>query len=179
MTAKRFETLVLPLKGAAFNLAYWIVQSREEAEDVVQEAYLRAFRAFPKFRGENVRAWLLVIVRNQAYSALDARKRSGGVFLVSEVLGAREGSEKQEVASSDPSPEAIMIADADRREILDALAKLPLSYRDVVVLREMEDLSYAEISEITGVPIGTVMSRLSRGRAELKKAVLRQRSGEN
>ena len=177
-STRRFETLVMPLKGAAFNLAYWIVQSREEAEDVVQEAYLRAFRAFPRFRGENVRAWLLVIVRNQAYSALDARKRTGSVFPLSEDSGAHEGRDRYEVASSDPSPEAIMIADADRREILDALAKLPLFYRDIVVLREIEDLSYAEISEITGVPIGTVMSRLSRGRAELRKAVLRQRSGE-
>lgn len=169
----RFETLVMPLKGAAFNLAYWILQSREEAEDVVQEAYLRAFRAFPRFKGENVRAWLLVIVRNQAYSALDARKRTGSVILLSGDLRARNGGEEPEVASSDPSPEAVVMAEADRQEVLRALAGLPLIYRDVVVLREMENLSYADISEITGVPIGTVMSRLSRGRAELRKAILR------
>jgi RNA polymerase sigma-70 factor (ECF subfamily) len=174
----QFEDLVMPLRGAAFNLAYWILQSREEAEDVVQEAYLRAFRAFPRFRGENVKPWLLVIVRNQAYTALDARKRSGSVILLSEDLKVRRGGEEPEVASSDPSPEATMISEANRQEVLSALAELPHVYRDVLVLREMESLSYAEISEITGVPIGTVMSRLSRGRAELKKTVLRQRVGE-
>jgi RNA polymerase sigma-70 factor (ECF subfamily) len=175
-STNRFEELVMPLRGAAFNLAYWILKSREEAEDVVQEAYLRAFRAFPRFRGENVRPWLLVIVRNQAYTTLDARKRAGSVVLLSEDLKARRGSEEPEVASPDPSPEAAMVAEADRQEVLDALAGLPLVYRDVVVLREMESLSYADISEITGVPIGTVMSRLSRGRAELRNAILRQRS---
>jgi RNA polymerase sigma-70 factor (ECF subfamily) len=177
-STNRFEELVVPLRGAAFNLAYWILQSREEAEDVVQEAYLRAFRAFPRFKGDNVRPWLLVIVRNQAYTSLDARKRTGSVILLSEDLKARRGGEEPEVASSDPSPEATMISEANRQEVLGALAKLPFVYRDVVVLREMENLSYAELSEITGVPIGTVMSRLSRGRAELKKAILRQRAGD-
>jgi RNA polymerase sigma-70 factor (ECF subfamily) len=177
-STKRFEELVMPLRGAAFNLAYWILQSREEAEEVVQEAYLRAFRAFPRFKGENARPWLLVIVRNQAYTALDARKRTGGVILFSEDLKARRGGEEPEAASFDPSPEATMISEADRQEVLSALGQLPLVYRDVVVLRGMENLSYAEISEITGVPIGTVMSRLSRGRAEFKKAILRQRAGD-
>jgi RNA polymerase sigma-70 factor (ECF subfamily) len=174
----RFEELVMPLRGPAFNLAFWILQSREEAEDVVQEAFLRAFRAFPRFKGESVRPWLLVIVRNQAYTALHVRKRTGSVILLSEDLKARRGGEEPEVASLDPSPEATMISEANRQEVLGALAKLSLVYRDVVVLREMENLSYAEISEITGVPIGTVMSRLSRGRAELKKAILRQRAGD-
>lgn len=174
----RFEELVMPLRGAAFNLAYWLLQSRAEAEDVVQEAYLRAFTAFPKFKGDNVRPWLLMIVRNQAYTALDARKRTASVIVLSEDVKARRGGEEPEVASSEASPEADMISEADRKEVLRALAKLPLAYRDVVVLREMENLSYVNISEITGVPIGTVMSRLSRGRAELKKAILRQRAGD-
>ena len=180
MLAKsRFEDVAMPLRNAAFNLAFWILQNREEAEDVVQEAYLRAFRAFPRFKGDSVRPWLLVIVRNQAYTVLDARKRAGKVIVLTEDLKARRGGkEPPEVASSEPSAEASMISETNRQEVLSALAELPLVYRDVVVLREMENLSYAEISETTGVPIGTVMSRLSRGRAELRKAILRQRAGD-
>ena len=174
----RFEELVMPLRSAAFNLAYWIVQSREEAEDVVQEAYLRAFRAFPNFKGDSVRPWLLVIVRNAAYTALEARKRTGKVIKLTEDHKGRNDGGEHEVASTDPTPEAAMISEVDRQQVLSALSGLPLIYRDVLVLREMEDLSYAEISEITGTPMGTVMSRLSRGRAELRKAVLRQRAGD-
>ena len=174
----RFEELVMPLRSAAFNLAYWILQNREEAEDVVQEAYLRAYRAFPKFKGENVRPWLLAIVRNQAYTVLDARKRTGKVILLTEDLKARREGEVHEIASAEPSPETSMISENNRQELLSALAELPPIHRDVVVLREMEELSYAEISEVTAAPIGTVMSRLSRARAELRKAVLRRRAGD-
>jgi RNA polymerase sigma-70 factor (ECF subfamily) len=177
MAAKtRFEELLLPLRGAAFNLAYWILQSREEAEDVVQEAYLRAFRAFPRFQGDSVRPWLLAIVRNSAYTALAARKRSGSVVQLTDDLRARKGSGVHDVASTDPSPEMIMISEVDRQQLLSALSELPLIYRDVLVLREMETMAYAEIADVIGAPIGTVMSRLSRGRAELRKAVLRRRA---
>lgn len=173
----RFEELVMPLRSAAFNLAYWILQNRDDAEDVVQEAYLRAYRAFPSFRGESVRPWLLVIVRNQAYTVLNTRKRFGKVILLTQDLKVREEVDIEEIASSDPSPESSLISAIDRQKLLSALAGLPLIYRDVLVLREMEGLSYADIAEITGTPIGTVMSRLSRGRAELRRAVLRQDAG--
>ena len=86
-----FETLMMPLRRMAFNLAFWILQNREEAEDVVQDAYLRAFRAFPKFEGDSVRPWLMVIVRNQALTALEARKRSGHVVLLTEDLKLSRG----------------------------------------------------------------------------------------
>src|SRR5205823_1164970 len=116
---------------------------------------------------------------NQAYTALSARRRGGKVIVLAEDIKPRRDGGEHEAASTDPSPEAAMISEVNRQELLDALAVLPLIYRDVVVLREMENLSYAEISEITGTPIGTVMSRLSRGRAELKKAVLRRRAGDD
>jgi RNA polymerase sigma-70 factor (ECF subfamily) len=173
IAATRFEQLAMPHRNAVFNLAYWILRSREEAEDVVQEAYLRAFRAFPAFKGDAIKPWLLVIVRNAAHSALEARRRASNVVLLSDDLKVkvRKGGEAPETASEAPSPEAQLIAKGERQLLLSALAKLPLKYRDVVVLREMEGLSYSEIAEVTGIPIGTVMSRLSRGRAELRKAL--------
>jgi RNA polymerase sigma-70 factor (ECF subfamily) len=167
----RFQQLVMPHRTAAFNLAYWMLRDRDEAEDVVQEAYLRAFRAFPAFRGDAFRAWLLAIVRNTSLTALQARKRAESLILPSGDFNAREDFEIREPASADPSPEAMVIAEDDRKHLLAALAQLPLNYRDVLVLREMEGLSYGEIAEIIAIPIGTVMSRLSRARAELRKAL--------
>jgi len=167
----RFERLAMPHRNAAYNLAYWMLRSRDEAEDVVQEAYLRAFRAFPTFKGDAIKPWLLVIVRNACYSALEARKRNNSIILLSDDLKARRCVQAPEMASSAPSPEAELIAEGERQQLLSALAELPLKYRDAVVLREMEGLSYSEIAEITGTPIGTVMSRLSRGRALLRKAL--------
>jgi RNA polymerase sigma-70 factor (ECF subfamily) len=172
----RFEQLVVPHKDAAFNLAYWILQSRDEAEDAVQDAYVRAFRAFEAFTGDGARAWLLAIVRNVAYSALDARKRSRSLVLLRDDLRTTHDGGPKEVASTDPSPEAIVIAQGEQKRFQDALAELPLIHRDILVLREMEGLSYTEISQITGTAIGTVMSRLSRARAELRRLLSVQNS---
>ena len=141
---------------------------REDAEDAVQDAYVRAFRAFDTFAGAGARAWLLAIVRNVAYSALQARKRSRNVITLSEELSL---GDSVDAVSQEPSPEAIVIAQEGQQLLLDALTKLPPIHRDILVLREMEGLSYAEISQITGVAIGTVMSRLSRARAELLRSV--------
>jgi RNA polymerase sigma-70 factor, ECF subfamily len=168
----RFERLAMPHRDAAYNLAYWMLRSRDEAEDVVQDAYLRAFRAFPTFKGNAIKPWLLVIVRNACYSALEARKRNNRMILLSDDSNARRDVQAPEVATCAPSPEAELIAEAERQQLLSALAELPLKNRDVVVLREMEGLSYSEIAEITGTPIGTVMSRLSRGRALLREALI-------
>ena len=140
--SSRFEQLTMPHRNAAFNLAYWILRDREEAEDVVQDAYLRAFRAFPAFKGENVKPWLLVIVRNTAYSALQARKRAGRLILLSDDFEIRMDGEATEAICAAPSPEALVIAEGDRKQLLAALAQLPLKYRDIVVLREIEGLSY-------------------------------------
>jgi RNA polymerase sigma-70 factor, ECF subfamily len=163
-----FEELVIPHRNSAFNLAYWILQSREDAEDAVQDAYVRAFRAFDTFAGTGVRAWLLAIVRNVAYSAFDARKRSRNVITFREESALRDTVDD---VSQEPSPEAAVIVREEQQLLLDALMRLPPIQRDILVLREMEGLTYAEISQITGTAIGTVMSRISRARAELVRSV--------
>jgi RNA polymerase sigma factor (sigma-70 family) len=161
----------MPHRTAAFNLAYWMLGNREEAEDIVQEAYLRGFRAFASFKGADIRPWLLMIVRNAALTALDLRKRTNNVILLSEDVWAASGNNAEDIAATTPSPEAQVIAASERQALISALAKLPLKYREVIVLREMEGLSYLEIAETTGMAIGTVMSRLSRARAELRRTL--------
>jgi RNA polymerase sigma-70 factor (ECF subfamily) len=170
MVAKTpFEELVTPHLQAAFNLAYWIVRSREEAEDVVQDAYLRAFRAFAGFRGAAAKPWLLAIVRNVAYRALQKRKRSATVIFFSEDLKHRDREAVSEAASAEPSAESLLLAADERQRLLSALAGLSVDYREVLVLRELEEMSYSEIAEAIAAPVGTVMSRLSRARAELRE----------
>jgi RNA polymerase sigma-70 factor (ECF subfamily) len=168
VSRSRFEEVVLQHRSSAFNLAYWILQSREDAEDAVQDAYVRAFRAFDTFAGAGARAWFLAIVRNVAFTALAARKRSRKTVTLSEELSFGDGLD---AVSQEPSPEAAVIAQQGQQVLLDALTRLSPIHRDVLVLREMEGFSYAEISQITGTPIGTVMSRLSRARAELLLSV--------
>ena len=171
VSRSRFEELVIPHRNAAFNLAYWILQSRDDAEDAVQDAFLRAFRAFETFSGVGARSWLLAIVRNVAYSALDARKRSRSLIMPSEEMRSLNVSNLEQMPSDDPSPEEVVTAGHEHVRLLNELARLPLIHRDILVLREMEGLSYAEIAQITGTAIGTVMSRLSRARAELRGAL--------
>jgi RNA polymerase sigma-70 factor (ECF subfamily) len=169
-----FERTALPHMNAAFNLAFWLVRSHADAEDVVQEAYLRAFRGFHGFAGADVRPWLLAIVRNVAYRFLSNRRRSGNVVSIDEAFdrGSEEAGEAQ-IASDAPSSEARLIGEADRAMVHSALAELPPIFREVLMLREIEGLAYRQIAEVTGAPIGTVMSRLSRGRGELRKVLMR------
>jgi len=175
MVAKTpFEELVTPHLQAAFNLAYWIVRSREEAEDVVQDAYVRAFRAFSGLRGETAKPWLLAIVRNVAYRALHNRKRAGNVIFFHEDLKHRDREAVSEAAAAEPSAESLLVAADERQQLLSALARLSVDYREVIVLRELEGLTYNEIAEAIEAPVGTVMSRLSRARAELRDQVARQ-----
>ncbi|HWE16960.1 MAG TPA: sigma-70 family RNA polymerase sigma factor [Hyphomicrobiaceae bacterium] len=174
MVSKDFEESVLPHMKAAFNLAYWIVRSREEAEDVVQDAFVRAFRAFPRFDGAAPKPWLLTIVRNVAYRALQNRNRAGNVVLFSEDLKNRESEDVREIPTPERSAETLLVAESEREQLLSALAELPAHYREVVVLRELEGLSYGEIARAVDAPVGTVMSRLSRGRAELRNALTRR-----
>jgi len=174
ISRSQFEELVIQHRNSAFNLAYWILLSLEDAEDAVQDAYVRAFRAFDTFSGAGARAWLLAIVRNVAYSALDARKRSRNLITLSEELSL---GDSVDAVSQEPSPEAVVIVQEGQQLLLDALTRLPLIHRDILVLREMEGLSYAEIGQITGTPIGTVMSRLSRARSELLRSVRSSVSG--
>jgi RNA polymerase sigma-70 factor (ECF subfamily) len=155
---RRFEAQALPHLDAAYNLARWLSRSPADADDIVQDAMLRAFRAFDGFRGGDAKAWLLTIVRNCWLSAGAATRRRGHTSLDDENLQAAE-----------PDPEATAIQAGARRRLDAMIAALPEEFREVLILREMEDLSYREIAEITGAPIGTVMSRLARARAILRE----------
>jgi RNA polymerase sigma-70 factor (ECF subfamily) len=166
--------LALPHLDAAFNLALWLVRSEPDAEDIVQESYMRAFRGFHGFAGTDIKPWLLAIVRNAAYRWLSNRRRAANVISLDEAFGGpgEEPGESQ-IASEDPTPEAQLIGEVDRNLVRSALAELPPIFREAMVLREIEGLAYREISQVTGAPIGTVMSRLARGRRELRKALNR------
>jgi RNA polymerase sigma-70 factor, ECF subfamily len=171
VSKSKFEELVIPHMQAAFNLAYWILRSREDAEDVVQDAYVKAFRAFSDVRSESVKPWLLMIVRNTAYRAIQNRRRVSNVILFSDDLRAKE--DVAETASPEPSAESSLIAAGEHQRLMSALGELSVDYREVIVLREIEGLSYSEIANTIDAPVGTVMSRLSRARGELRD-LLRQ-----
>ena len=161
----RFAASVLPHLDAAYNLARWLVRDAHDAQDVVQDALVRALRHFDGFRGGDPRPWLLAIVRNAAFAWLGAR-RLGKVEVPDDELDAALA-----VGAPPSDPESLAIRRAERREIDAAIAALPIALREVVVLREIEELSYRDIARITDVPIGTVMSRLSRGRRLLADAL--------
>jgi RNA polymerase sigma-70 factor, ECF subfamily len=166
-----FEQQALPHLDAAYSLAFWLMRDRADAEDVVQDAYVRALRGFAGFRGEAIRPWLLAIVRNVAWRALAVRRRSTNNVIPIEAAFGRAGepdSEPLGIASDEPSAETKLIEAGDRALLHRALDAVTPLFREVLVLREIEDLSYAEIATILGVPQGTVMSRLSRARAELR-----------
>jgi RNA polymerase sigma-70 factor, ECF subfamily len=156
----RFETLLLPLMSDAYNLARWLMKNQEDAEDMVQESYLRAFRFFGSFHeGANCRSWFLRIVRNTCYTALGSRDmKDKQVPLDSEV---------DEIEDPAPPPPVSLAKRATVEAVREAIAALPVDFREVVVLRELQGLSYKEISDVSGVPLGTVMSRLARGRRQL------------
>jgi len=157
----RFEQLVLPHLDAAFNLARWLLRNRADAEDVVQEAMLRAFRFFDRFRGGDARAWLLQIVRNSCYTWLEKHRPTD--------LMTEFNEEIHRTASTDP--EKLAVQSNERERLMRALDSLPARPREVLVLRELEGCSYKEIAEIIGVPMGTVMSTLSRARERLQQAM--------
>jgi RNA polymerase sigma factor (sigma-70 family) len=172
MTSPRdFERQSLAHREAAYNLAYWLVRDPDDAQDIVQDAYLRAFRAFDRRTGDNVKPWLLTIVRNVAYRWLSVRKRSGNVISFEDALSGRAGEDERplDVPSGEPSAEDVLMRRADQSLVRGALAELPPVFREVIVLRELEGLSYQEIAAVTGSPIGTVMSRLARGRDQLRE----------
>lgn len=157
----RFEQLVLPHLDAAFNLSRWLLRNRADAEDVAQDAMVRAYRFFEQFRGGDARAWLLQIVRNSCYTWLE--KHSPAELM----------SEFNEEVHHRPSadPEMLAVRSDERGQLMRALESLPARAREVIVLRELEGCSYKEIAEITGIPIGTVMSTLSRARERLQQTM--------
>ena len=153
----RFEQALLPHLGAAYNLARWLTRDDHGAEDVVQESYLRALKSFGGFHGADGRAWLLAIVRNTCYTWLQQQRNRGPVVSFDE---ARHGADARD-------PEASLLRKEDQQSVRQAVDELPVELREVVVLRELEGLSYKEIAAIAEIPLGTVMSRLARGRERL------------
>ena len=160
---EQFEEIFLPFLDAAYNLARWIVQHDQDAQDIVQEAYLRAFKGYQGFRGGNGRAWLLTIVRNTAYSWINKHAADGR-------LVPYEEEKHAEIISFDRSSRET-VSEKRKEYIQNALLRLSPEYREVMVLYEFEGLSYKELALALGVPIGTVMSRLSRARRRLQQEV--------
>jgi RNA polymerase sigma-70 factor, ECF subfamily len=154
----RFQELVLPHLDAAYNLARWLVKNSTDAEDLVQEAYLRAWKAFAGFRGTDARGWLLTIVRNACFTWLRDTRRFEPIEFDEELHSER---------NAPPGPAELLAQQTAQAALEQALAELPTEFREVIVLRELEQMSYKEIGVIAGVPIGTVMSRLAQARARL------------
>jgi RNA polymerase sigma-70 factor (ECF subfamily) len=164
-----FEQIIIPHLNAAYNLARWITRNAHEAEDLVQESYLKAFRFFDGFQGGDGRAWLLAIVRNTCLTWLRRNKSGAPSNVFDERLhsGSGEGGDV----------EAELVKQVDLESLRGCIETLPLEYREVLVMREIQELSYKEIAEIACVPVGTVMSRLSRGRKRLEECVTKRVGG--
>ena len=155
---------MLPHLDAAYNLARWLTRNDHDAQDVVQEAMMRAMRYMASCRGDDAKAWLLQIVRNSCFTWLKVNRPAERLFL------DEDGEALNEVpAPAADEPQSAAARNDERRRINDAIASLPAAYRDVLVLREIEDLSYGDIARIAGIPVGTVMSRLARARGLLRQ----------
>jgi RNA polymerase sigma-70 factor (ECF subfamily) len=174
---RRFGDLALPHLDSAYNLARWLTRDDHDAQDVVQDAYLRAFRSFGGFRGDNARPWLLAIVRNTCYTWLKHNRRAEVEVPYDDDVHGGEGRVEAGGDAIDANPESILARLDDVRLVDEALSQLPVGYREVVVLRDIEDLSYREIAHVAGLPMGTVMSRLARGRKLLVTHLTQLRNG--
>jgi RNA polymerase sigma factor (sigma-70 family) len=160
----------MPHLNAAYNLARWLLRNDQDARDVVQEAYLRAFRFFDGLRDGNTRPWLLGIVRNACYTWLsDSGRRSEHVEFDEERDGLEHVSDN---GYSDNNPEHLLLQKTETARIDAAIEKLPFVFREVLILREFEEMSYEEISQVAVIPVGTVMSRLARARGMLRAALI-------
>lgn len=166
----RFEEIALPHLAAAYNLARWLLHNDEDAEDVVQESFLRAFKSFNGYYGGNSRAWLLTIVRNTCYTWLQKNRQRSVTESLDDNL--------DEIEPDFADPEMLLLRSTNGQIVREALQELPVEFREVVVLREMEALSYKEIAEVVDLPLGTVMSRLARGRKRLHTLLARRMGKE-
>jgi RNA polymerase sigma-70 factor (ECF subfamily) len=162
-----FDQIVMPHLNAAYNLARWLTRNGPDAEDLVQEAYLRAFRSFETFRGEDGKAWLLTVVRNTCFTWLKKKEGHSPVEFDEQLHSAAEEA---------PDAETILLKQAALGSLNQCLEALPVEFREAIVLRELEELSYKEISEVAKVPVGTVMSRLARARRRLQDCLAGGRS---
>jgi RNA polymerase sigma-70 factor (ECF subfamily) len=165
-----FEAVMLPHMDAAHNLARWLLRNEQDAQDVVQEAYLRAFKSYSGFHGSNGRAWLLTIVRNTSYTLLKKNRTADLTTTFDEEIHA--------TGQDSVSPATILEHAEDAELIKNAMNKLPAEFREILTLRHQEELSYQEIGEILKIPTGTVMSRLARARAKLREYLASQISQE-
>jgi RNA polymerase sigma factor (sigma-70 family) len=165
------EQAILPHLDAAYNLARWLTATDEDAEDVLQEACLRAVKFFPGFQGGSARAWLLMIVRRTCYTWL-AKNRAHTTATTSFDEELHSGT------SDDRDPQMLLLREADRQLVQQALEKLPVELREMLILRELEGLSYKEAAAVAEIPVGTVMSRLSRGRQQLEQLLAARLGGE-
>jgi RNA polymerase sigma-70 factor (ECF subfamily) len=156
-----FEAMMLPHLDAAYNLAKWLLRNEQDAQDVVQEAFLRAFKSFSGFHGSNGRAWLLTIVRNTSYTLLKKNRVADLTTPFDEEIHA---SDHESVSAA-----TILERSEDAERIREAMDELPAEFREILTLRHQEDLSYKEIADIAQIPPGTVMSRLARARVKLKE----------
>jgi RNA polymerase sigma factor (sigma-70 family) len=163
---RRFEAEVLLHLDAAYNLARWLARPPLDADDIVQDAILRAYQAFDSVRGENVKPWLLTIVRNCFLTAVSQLKHKQNIPLLDD---SEISLPDQALIAGDPDPEATLIQGDVGRQLNGVLARLAPEFREILVLREMESMPYNEIAQVLGIPIGTVMSRLARARGLLKK----------
>jgi RNA polymerase sigma factor (sigma-70 family) len=162
-TLARFEEVILPHMDAAYNLARWLTRNDHDAEDLVQESYLRAFKFFGSFHGANARGWLLTIVRNTCYTWFRENRAEELTTSFNEEIHSTE---------ADPfDPQKLLLQRESNQLLKQALEELPLEFREVLVLRELEGLSYKEIAVIADIPPGTVMSRLARARTRLKQCL--------
>jgi RNA polymerase sigma-70 factor (ECF subfamily) len=162
-----FEQSIVPHLNAAYNLARWLTRNSHDAEDLVQEAYLRAFRAFETFQGQDGKAWLLTVVRNTCFTWL---KKKGDRAVVEFDEQMHSGADET------PNAESALLNQAALGSLNECLEALPVEFRETIILRELEELSYKEIAEIVRVPVGTVMSRLARGRRRLQQCLAGGRS---
>ena len=160
----RFEQCIMPHMDAAYNLARWLAGNEPDAQDVTQEACLRAFKFFGGFRGGDSRSWLLRIVRNSFYDWLKQQRRTE--------LATPFDEQVHDTAAASPAPDAALLEKADKEMVHQTLEALPVEYREVLVMRELEGLSYKEIADVAELPIGTVMSRLARAREQLRQGLL-------
>ena len=161
---ERFEQTVLPHLDAAYNLARWLTRNEQDAQDVTQEAFLRAFRFFEGYQGGNMRAWLLTIVRNTCYTWLRQNRPPDSAEVFDEEIHSNE-------LPGGADPELQVLANADKATVHRALEELPRIFREVLVLRELEGMSYKEIADVACVSLGTVMSRLARARTRLRQSL--------
>jgi RNA polymerase sigma factor (sigma-70 family) len=160
---QNFEEATLPHLRAAYNLARWLTRNAADADDVVQEAYLRAYKHFGSFHGGDGRPWLLAIVRNTCYTWMQHNRSPEFTIALDD--------EMYEIESQDLNPEALLLQSAGTQIVRQALQNLPVEFREVIVLRELEGLSYKQIAEVAEIPLGTVMSRLARARKRLQESL--------